>query len=54
MDTKIKDSLVMSAFYQAAGREHPEEGLVVHTDRGCNIHRKDFRLCCFDMDAGRV
>ena len=29
MDTRIKDSLVMSAFYQAIGREHPEEGLVV-------------------------
>lgn len=34
MDTRIKDSLVMSAFYQAVGREHPNEGLLVHTDRG--------------------
>lgn len=34
MDTRIKDSLVMSAFYQAIGREHPEKGLIVHTDRG--------------------
>ncbi|MEA4933322.1 MAG: IS3 family transposase [Lawsonibacter sp.] len=25
MDTRIKDSLVMSAFYQAVGREHPDE-----------------------------
>ena len=24
----------MSAFFQTIKREHPEEGLVVHTDRG--------------------
>jgi len=34
MDTKIKDGLVMAAFYQAVGREHPQEGLTVHTNRG--------------------
>ncbi|MDP4153289.1 MAG: DDE-type integrase/transposase/recombinase [Bacillota bacterium] len=27
MDTRIKDSLVMSAFYQAIGREHPDRNL---------------------------
>lgn len=35
MDTRIRDNLVLSAFYQAVGREHPEEGIIVHTDRGC-------------------
>jgi len=34
MDTRIRDSLVMTAFYQAVGREHPEKGLIDHTDRG--------------------
>ena len=33
MDTRIKDTLAMSALNQAVGREHPEKGLVVHTDR---------------------
>lgn len=34
MDTRVKDALTMSALYQAVGREHPEAGLIVHTDRG--------------------
>lgn len=33
MDTRIKDALVMSAFRQAIGREHPGKGLIIHTDR---------------------
>lgn len=43
MDTKIKDSLVMAAFYQAVGREHPHEGLVVHTDRGSQYTSQRFQ-----------
>ena len=43
MDTKIKDSLVMAAFYQAVGREHPQEGLVVHTDRGSQYTSQRFQ-----------
>ena len=34
MDTRIKDTLVMSALNQAIGREQPEKGLILHTDRG--------------------
>ena len=34
MDTCLKDSLVMNAFNQAIGREHPTKGLLIHTDRG--------------------
>lgn len=43
MDTKIKDSLVMAAFYQAIGREHPQEGLIVHTDRGSQYTSQRFQ-----------
>jgi len=43
MDTKIKDSLVMTAFYQAVGREHPDEGLIVHTDRGSQYTSQRFQ-----------
>jgi putative transposase len=43
MDTKIKDSLVMAAFYQAVGREHPQEGLIVHTDRGSQYTSQRFQ-----------
>ncbi len=42
MDARIKDSLVMSAFYQALGREHPEKGLIVHTDRGAQYTSQRF------------
>lgn len=34
MDIRIKDRLVMSAFYQAVGRDHSDEGLIVQTNRG--------------------
>lgn len=34
MDTKMKDQLVISAFNQAYGKEHPEAGLIVYTDQG--------------------
>ena len=54
MDTKIKDSLVMTAFYQAVGREHPDEGLVVHTDRGSQYTSQQFKRCFFDMDVSRA
>ena len=42
MDTCIKDSLPMTAFYQAIGREHPEKGLIVHTDRGAQYTSRRF------------
>ncbi|MPN51579.1 hypothetical protein SDC9_199227 [bioreactor metagenome] len=32
MDTRIQDMLVLTALNQVIGREHPEEGLLVHTD----------------------
>lgn len=43
MDTRIRDNLVMSAFYQAIGREHPEAGLEVHTDRGAQNTSQRFQ-----------
>lgn len=43
MDTRIKDSLVMSAFCPTIGREHPEKGLVVHTDRGSQYTSQRFQ-----------
>lgn len=33
----------MTAFYQAVGREHPDEGLVVHTDRGSQYTSQRFQ-----------
>jgi len=29
----MKDTLVMDAFMQAYGKEHPENGLIAHTDQ---------------------
>ena len=34
MDTRMKDTIVIDAFLQALGKEHPEEGLIIHTDQG--------------------
>ena len=34
MDTTIKENLVLSALEQAIGREHPDNGLIIHPDRG--------------------
>ena len=42
MDTCIKDSLVMSALYQAIGRERPDKGLIVHTDCGAQYTSQRF------------
>jgi len=42
MDTRIKDSLAMSALYQAIGRENPPPGLILHTDRGSQYTSQRF------------
>ena len=34
MSTRMKDTLVMDSFIQAYGKEHPKNGLIVHTDQG--------------------
>lgn len=44
MDTKMKEHLVISAFNQAYGKEHPNSGLVVHTDQGNQFTSKNFRI----------
>lgn len=43
MDTRLRDTLVLSALNQAIGREHPEEGLLVHTDRGSQYTSQRFQ-----------
>lgn len=43
MDTRIRDSLVLSALNQAIGREHPEKGLIVQTDRGSQYTSQRFQ-----------
>ena len=44
MDTKMKDDLVIAAFNQAYGKEHPDPGLIVHTDQGTQFTSGNFRL----------
>lgn len=43
MDTRMKEKLVIDAFNQAYGREHPEAGLIVHTDQGAQYTGNAFR-----------
>lgn len=44
MDTKMKEHLVISAFNQAYGKEHPNSGLIVHTVQGSQFASKNFRM----------
>ena len=47
MDTRIRDTLVLSALNQAIGREHPQTGLIIRTDRGCQYTSQRFQSMCF-------
>ena len=44
MDTRMKDQLVIAAFNQAYGKEHPEPGLIVHTDQGAQFTSGNFQM----------
>ena len=44
MDTRMKDQLVIAAFNQAYGKEHPEPGLIVHTDQGAQFTGNNFQM----------
>ncbi len=46
MDTRVRDILVLSALNQAVGREHPTEGLIIHTDRGSQYTSQRFQSMC--------
>ncbi len=39
----MKDTLVIDAFTQAYGKEHPLEGLIIHTDQGSQFTGGRFR-----------
>ena len=43
MDIRMKEKLVIDAFNQAYGREHPEPGLIVHSDQGAQYTSAAFR-----------
>lgn len=42
MDTNLRHILATSAFSQAYGREHPEKGLLIHTDQGSQYTSQQF------------
>lgn len=44
MNRKMKDTLVQDAFIQAYGKEHPDVGLIVHTDQGSQFTSGNFRV----------
>lgn len=43
MNKKMKDTLVEDAFIQAYGKEHPDAGLIVHTDQDSQFTSGNFR-----------
>lgn len=43
MDTRVRDTLVLSALNQAVGRQYPPEGLIIHTDRGAQYTAHRFQ-----------
>lgn len=51
MDTRMKEQLVIDAFNQAFGREHPKRGLVVHTDQGAQYTGAGFRMALKNRGA---
>ena len=51
MNSNIRHNLVLSAFAHAYGREHPNKGLLVHTDQGSQYTSRQFtnqleQHCC--------
>ena len=44
MDTRINDKLVLSALEQAIGKEPPEKGLIINTDRCSQYTSHNFKL----------
>lgn len=50
MDTRIRDSLVLSALNQALEKEHPTPGLIVHTDRGAQYMSQRFQALLSQCD----
>nr|WP_236886766.1 IS3 family transposase [Clostridium beijerinckii] len=40
MGNRMKDALVIEAFNQAYGKEHPPKGLIVHTDQGSQVRQE--------------
>lgn len=51
MDTRMKEKLVLDAFNQAYGREHPETGLIVHSDQGAQYTGAAFRMLIKSINA---
>ena len=46
MDTMVRDTLVLPVLTQAICRKHPPEGLIIHTDRGCQFTVRRFQSMC--------
>lgn len=42
VSNRINENLVIAALDQAVGREHPETGLTIHTDRGSQYTSRRF------------
>ena len=47
----MKDTLVIDAFLQAYGKEHPNTGLIVHTDQGSQYTGGNFRTILIKYGA---
>lgn len=42
MNKRMREALVMAAFFQGYGKEKPDAGLIVHTDQGLQYTSKSF------------
>ncbi|NRT33012.1 putative transposase [Clostridium beijerinckii] len=51
MNNRMKDILVMDVFMQVYGKEHPEKGLIVHTDQGSQFTCGRFQVLLKLYDA---
>lgn len=44
MDTRKKNQLVITTFNKTYGKEHPDSGLIVHTDQCAQFTRRNFQI----------
>ena len=51
MSRNMKDTLVIDAFMQAYGKEHPKKGLIVHTDQGSQFTSGNFQAILHQYGA---
>src|SRR5574342_695900 len=54
MSSRMQDKLVRDCFLQACGKEHPQPGLIVHTDQGSQYTSSRYQSTLRDRKSTRL